>query len=196
MRKYFTHAPVKNHSLTPLTRKDFYTLAQYCHNYSLDLAGHDQSRVSLRHCHEFNQWLSTVQSYDLLGPALMSIQSARPIARWQVMVLGVVLGLVLSLALPDEIGQPMRNGLLYGFWIFLIIVYFIPERIYGTTIELLEAKVLRVVEAMEEILDSSQLDFTDAAYFQTKENLKAARHELRQQLDLAYRNRQRRSFGE
>lgn len=119
MRKYFTHEPVKNRSLTPLTQKDFYTLVQYlyCHNYSLDLAGHDQSRVSLRHCHEFNQWFSTVQSYDLLGPALMSIQSAaRPIARWQVMVLGVVLGLVLGLALPSEIGQPMRNGLLYGFF--------------------------------------------------------------------------------
>jgi hypothetical protein len=69
----------------------------------------------------------------------------------------------------------------------LIILYFIPERVYGTTIELLEGKLLRVVDALDRLLTSGQVEFSEAAFFQVRENLEAARRELRQQIDLAHR---------
>ena len=70
---------------------------------------------------------------------------------------------------------------------FLFFFYFVPERFYGTTVELIEGKVLRIVEMLEAILQKGDLGFTEAAYFQAKENLQAARTELRQQIDLAHR---------
>ena len=52
---------------------------------------------------------------------------------------------------------------------------------------MIEGKVLRIVEMLEAILQKGDLGFTEAAYFQAKENLQAARTELRQQIDLAHR---------
>ena len=49
------------------------------------------------------------------------------------------------------------------------------------------AKVLRVVDGLLVILDSGVLEFTEAAFFQTRQNLLDARAELRQQIDLAHR---------
>jgi hypothetical protein len=176
----------KTENTVRLTRKEFYDLAEECREYAQDLARHEQHRVSLKHCHEFNRWLPRVQAYDLLAPQLKDMQPARPIARWQVMILFAVTGFLLMLILPGRAGL-LAMMLPYGLFFSLILLLFVPERLYGTTIELLEAKVLRVVEAMEQLLMNKELGFTEAAFFKVKENLEAARRELRQQIDLAHR---------
>jgi hypothetical protein len=171
----------------PLTRKEFYELADYCRRYALELARYDQGRVSLRHCHEFNAWLPRLQSYDRLARALSNLKPARPIARWQIVSLAAVIGLILLLALPSRLERSLSSGVLSGYLLTMILFYFVPERFYGTTIELLEAKVLRIVEALDQVLLQDEMDFTEAAYFRAKENLESARRELRQQIDLAHR---------
>ncbi|HXF63154.1 MAG TPA: hypothetical protein VNK95_16125 [Caldilineaceae bacterium] len=172
---------------TPLTRKEFFELAEECRAYAVELARYDQSRVNLHHCHKFNAWLARIKSYERLGPALATLNPARPVARWQIITLGLVLGAILLLALPARFERGMSAALLYGYLFSLMLFYFVPERLYGTTIELLEAKVLRVVDVMERILQSGDLNFTEAAFFKAKENLEAARRELREQIDLAHR---------
>lgn len=174
--------------LRPLTRKEFYELAAHCRAYARELAKHDQNRVSLKHCYEFNQWLPSVKSYDLLAPHLVTLRPARPIARWQVLILGAVAGLIGFLLLSRQLSQATSSLIFYGFLFSLLMVaFFVPERLYGTTIELLEGKVLRVVDALERVLQSEELGFTEAAYFHVKEDLQASRQELRQQIDLAHR---------
>lgn len=172
----------------PLTRKEYYELAAQCRAYAEELARHDQNRVSLKHCHEFNRWLPEVKSYDLLAPHLASLRPARPIARWQVLVLAVVAGLFLFVLAGPALGQVYGSMLLYGYmFALLMFTFFVPQRLYGTTIELLEAKVLRVVEALESVLQRDDLGFTEAAYFRVKDDLRESRQELRQQIDLAHR---------
>lgn len=174
--------------MQPLTRKEFYELAAQCRAYAQELARNDQNRVSLKHCHAFNQWLPQVKSYDLLAPHLASLRPARPIARWQVVVLAVVGGLFLFVLAGPALGQLYGSMALYAYLFFMLMfTFFVPERLYGTTIELLEAKVLRVVEALESVLQRDDLGFTEAAYFRVKEDLRESRQELRQQIDLAHR---------
>jgi len=172
---------------SPWTRKELYRIAQECHDFSVQLALHDQHHVQLKQCHAFNDWLLELKRYEWLGPQLKNLSPARPIARWQVMVIGIIFGLFAMLTLPSVVGQSWSTGLTYG-WIFaLVVLYFIPQRFYGTTIELLEGKVLRVVELLETTLQSDDMNFTEAAYFQVKDHLSAAKRELRQQIDLAHR---------
>jgi hypothetical protein len=171
----------------PLTRKELYDLAAHCRTYAEELARHEQSRVNLPHCHQFNGWLIQVKSYDLLARPLATLQPARPIARWQLLVLAGVIGLFLILALPGRVDRGMASAITSGYFLSMIIFYFVPERLYGTTIEMLEAKVLRVVDALDNLLQHAELGLTEAAYFRIKENLEAARRELRQQIDLAHR---------
>jgi hypothetical protein len=171
----------------PLTRKELYDLAERCRSYARELARHEQSRVNLRLCHEFNGWLAKLKGYDLLAAPLASLQRARPVSRWQVMTLAAVLGLILMLALPGRVERGMSSAITSGYFLSLIIFYFVPERVYGTTIELLEAKVLRVVDVLDNLLQSEKLGLTEAAYFRVKENLETARRELREQIDLAHR---------
>ena len=171
----------------PLTRKELYDLAAHCRTYAQELARHEQTRVYLKHCHEFNAWLAKVKSYDLLAGPLETLQPARPVARWQVMVLAGVIAFTLMLVLPGRVDRALATAITYSFFLALIIFFFVPERLYGTTIELLEAKVLRVVDTLEGLLQNAELGLTEAAYFRIKENLAAARHELRQQIDLAHR---------
>lgn len=173
--------------LIPLTRKDLYDLAEECRTRAVDLARYEQSRVRLTHCHDFNAWLARLKAYDRLGPQLAGLAAARPVARWQVMVLGLVIGLLTMLVLPTRFDRGASSAFFYGYLFTLLIVYFVPERFYGTTVELLEAKVLRVVDVLDGILQTGDLGFTEAAYFRVKENLEAARRELRQQIDLAHR---------
>lgn len=173
--------------LTPLTRREFYQLAEHCRAYALELARYDQMRVDLQQCHKFNAWLPQLKSYDLLAPALRTLRPARPIARWQVMVVVAVLGFILLLALAPRAGRPFNSGISFSYLLTLLILYFVPERLYGTTIELLEGKVLRVVDALDALLNNGGLGFSEAAFFQAKANLEVARRELRQQIDLAHR---------
>lgn len=174
-------------ALVPLTRKEFYDLAEECREYAVELARYEQHRVSLKHCYEFNTWLARVRRYDLLARPLRDLQPARPIARWQVMTLFALVGLILMFALPGRVSSGLAVMVPYGFFFSLILLIFVPERLYGTTIELLEAKVLRVVETMEQLLMGKELGFTEAAFFKVKEDLEFARRELRQQIDLAHR---------
>jgi hypothetical protein len=44
----------------------------------------------------------------------------------------------------------------------------------------------RVVETLEKILLSQEMQFSEAAFFQVKENLQIAHEELRQQIHLAH----------
>ncbi len=171
----------------PLTRKEMYDLAVRCRGYAQELARHEQARVNLQHCFEFNVWLGKLKSYDLLARPLASLKAARPIPRWQVMVLAGVVGLILMLMLAGRVDRGLSSAITYGFFLSLVIFYFVPERIYGTTIELLEAKVLRVVDVLDQLLQSNELGLTEAAYFRVKENLEIARRELREQIDLAHR---------
>lgn len=168
-------------------RKAFYALATECRTYAAELANFDQDRVNLKECHRFNAWLTHLRRYDRLAPRLAAMTMARPVARWQVVTLLVVVWVILALALPGVVSQQWYM-LLLGGWLFTIVaVFFLPESLYGTTIELLEAKVLRVVDILLEMLDSGALEFTEAAFFKAKENLLAAKAELRQQIDLAHR---------
>lgn len=170
-----------------MTRKDFYDLAERCREQALELARHDQMRVSLKHCHEFNAWLSELKSYDRLMRPLASLDGARPISRWQVMVLAAVVGVIMLFALPTMMGRELASAVIYGYFFSLLLLYFVPERLYGTTIELIEAKVLRIVDVLDRMLQTNELGLTEAAFFRVKENLEAARRELRQQIDLAHR---------
>lgn len=170
-----------------LTRKEFYTLAEQCREYAAELARHEQTRVSLKHCHAFNLWLAKVKRYDLLARSLADMGMARPVARWQVLTLALLVGVIVMLALAGRVDRGLHTSLAYSYFFSLIIFYFVPERFYGTTIELLEAKVLRVVDALDALLTSQEMGFTEAAFFRVKENLETARRELREQIDLAHR---------
>jgi hypothetical protein len=172
-------------SLVPLNRREFFRLTERCREYAYELARYDQSRVDLAQCHRFNRWLPELKGFDLLEPALRSLKPARPVARWQVMVLTAMFGLLALLVLSSRAIR--TTGYLYIFFFGLFILYFVPERLYGTTIELLEGKVLRVVEALDHLLLHGNLGFSEAAFFQARENLAVARRELRQQIDLAHR---------
>ena len=181
-------APIRSTTtLTPLTRREFYRLTERCRTYALELAHFDQTRVNLQQCHHFNGWLRELKSYDRLEPALRTLRPARPIARWQLLILAIMLGVVIWLALQARAYRLLSSSFVTTYVFFLFFFYFVPERFYGTTIELIEGKVLRIVEMLEAILQKGDLGFTEAAYFQAKENLQAARTELRQQIDLAHR---------
>jgi hypothetical protein len=169
----------------PLTRREFYQLAEQCRTYAAELAHFDQTRVNLAQCHKFNSWLPTLKSYEQLAPLLATLQPARPIARWQLMTLAAILGFLLFAMLSAR-GIRQAAGF-YSYLFALFLFYFVPERLYGTTVELLEGKVLRVVDALDQLLTHGDLEFSEAAFFQVKENLQAARRELREQIDLAHR---------
>ena len=171
----------------PFRRKDFYDLTAFCRSYALELAVHDQSRVNLKECYRFNSWLARLKTYDALAPVLAQIAPARPVARWQVMVLLGVVYLILVIALPGRVERTWMGVILAGSMFTLITLMFVPESLFGTTIELLDGKVLRVVEVLLEMLNSGRMEFSEAAFFRARENLLMAHDELRQQIDLAHR---------
>ncbi len=171
----------------PLTRKEFFDLAQFCRSYAQELASLDQSRVNLRQCHKFNGWLSRLKRYDMLSHRLQPITWARPIARWQILVLGIVFWLILWIALPGRIDRLLIMAILNGMVFLLLSLFFIPESLYGGTVEIIEGKMLRIVVALEEILQQNELQVSEAVFFQAKETLEQAHLELRQQIDLAHR---------
>jgi hypothetical protein len=180
-------SPPPDVGVTPLTRKACYDLAAESREVAETLARFDQHRIVLAQCHDFNDWLAEIKQYDLLAPHVGDMAPARPVARWQILALGFVFILFLFLLLPPKVGPIPGSFFIYACFFTLIAFFFVPQSLYGTTIELLEAKTLRIVEALEEILQEEKLGFSEAAYFRTKENLTAAKRELRQQIDLAHR---------
>jgi len=103
------------------------------------------------------------------------------------MLLGLAAGLVAYGVFGSRLGQNAAAMALYAIFFTLLLLFFVPERMYGTTIELLEGKVLRIVDALEQVLVADELRLSEAAYFRVKDNLEQARRELRQQIDLAHR---------
>ena len=179
--------PSASASLLPLTRKAFFELAVRCRRYADELARFDQSRVNLAECHRFNQWLAQVRRYDKLQAPLRAIKQARPIARWQLLVLLSVLNLMLLVALPGRVDRTIYMVAISSAISSYFLLFLVPESWYGTTVEMIEGKILKVVETLEAIHTSGELEFTEAVWFQAKEHLTAARSELRQQIDLAHR---------
>jgi hypothetical protein len=170
-----------------LGRKEFYDLTVYCRQYALELARFDQDKVNLKECNRFNEWLRSLRRYEELVPTLANLRPARPIARWQIMVLLFVGWAILALTLPGRVGNQLYLVLTGGVLLTVLAVFFLPESLYGTTIELLDGKVLYVVDALLAILNSGKMEFSEAVFFRARENLLIARNELRQQIDLAHR---------
>lgn len=171
----------------PLTRPEFYRISAECRRRATELARFDQHRVNLDQCHDFNRWRQELRRYDQLAPMLTNLSPARPIARRQIMIIGLVIGVILFFSLPTLVSRGLATGLLYAYLIMLLMFFFVPEGFYGSTIEHLEGKTLRIVEELERILLSGEMNFSQAAYFQVKDNLTEAKRELRQQIDLAHR---------
>lgn len=171
-------------TMQPLTRKAFYDLAGECHAFAMRLATRDANTVDRALCGEFNQFLARVRAFDRLGPRLGQLQPARPLTRG--MVLAVALAFWLLWATVGVRVVPQFGGLLgLGASVSLIfLVFLIPPRVYGTSVEALEGGVLAVVEALLALLESGDMEFTEAAYFQVRETLREAAMELRQQVYL------------
>jgi hypothetical protein len=165
--------------MTELTRKEFYQLAIECRERALDLARHDQHRVVPAQCGLFNSWLAELMRYDRLASSLGKLERARPITRWHVMGGTFLLWLLFVFFFGSQIPTTGQRILSFALAGLLILIYFVPERLYGTTVELLEGKMLRVVETLEKILLSQEMQFSEAAFFQVNE-------ELRQQIHLAH----------
>ena len=138
-------------------------------------------------CHRYNDWLSTLRSYEMLTRRIV-LRTARPIARWQLIALGAVIWFFLNIALPNRLDRIYSSAFVSSWLLGLIILYFIPQQFYGTTVELLEAQLLLLVDALLELSRNGEVQLTEAVYFRVKEILESTRHELRQQLDLAHRN--------
>jgi len=172
--------------MAELTRKEFYQLAIECRERALELARHDQHRVVPAQCKVFNQWLEELQRYERLQTSVGQLQRALPITRWHLMGVVVLAWLLFVLFAGQQLSVTGQRALGFLLASALLLLFFLPERFYGTTVEMLEGKVLRVVEAMEKILLSQESQFTEAAYFQVKENLATARKEMRQQIHLAH----------
>lgn len=170
-----------------LTRKDFYTLAAQCAEQAIQLADLNPRRVYVQQCRSFNAWLTELRSYDLLASPLQSMKPALPLTRWHLSSLVAALWLISFVTLPGRVSQAVTSLVLNASVMLLIALLLLPEDLYGTTIEQLEGKVLRVVIVLEELLQNSSLNFSEAAFFQVKENLGRAASELRQQIDLVHR---------
>lgn len=170
-----------------LTPKILYDLAGQCQTFANDLARHDPHKVDLEMCHRYNDWLSTLRSYEMLTRRIV-LRTARPIARWQLITLGAVIWFFLNIALPNRLDRIYSSAFVSSWLLGLIILYFIPQQFYGTTVELLEAQLLLLVDALLELSQNGEIQLTEAVFFRVKEILESTRHELRQQLDLAHRN--------
>lgn len=172
--------------MAELTRKEFYDLADQCRERALELARFDQNRVNRQQCRQFNSWLARLKTYDQLASGLQDVSAARPITRYDLMIGAFLLWLVSLLLLREQLGIAGTRILAFSMWGLVILLYFLPESLYATTVELLEAKVLRVVETLEALLVSQEMEVTEAVFFKIKENLNTARRELRQQIHLAH----------
>lgn len=167
--------------LVPLTRAEFYKLAQRCHAFSARLATRDHDVVDPEMCAEFNAFLKQAQRYDRLAGALASLRPARPITRQ--MVLGVTLALwLLTLFFGGLVLAPTAWILVLS-WssTAILLVLLIPQSTYGTTVEQIEGRVLAVVEALQQLLAGGEMGFTEAAFFQVRDLLQETAADLRQQ---------------
>ena len=154
---------------------------------AFELARYEQDRVNVDQCRVFNEWLPKVLAYERLAADLPDLTPARPITRWPVMLVTAVFLALLTLLMRDLLGRYLFYFLGITLTVSGITLVLLPERLYGSTIALIEAKVLRIVDVLEAMLLAQELDFTEAAFFKAKENLTIAKRELRTQLHQAQR---------
>lgn len=170
--------------MADLTRKEFYQLAHDCREYALRLATHDQDSVDRKVCHEFNRFRERVATYDQLEKTAASMEPARPVTRWLVITITLAIWLVCVLIATLVLTQ-LSAGLLLGLTTILIFtVLMVPPRLYGTSVEAVEGRVLLVVEKLQAMLQADELDFSEAVFFQVRDLLREANAELRQQVYL------------
>jgi len=173
--------------MAELTRKAFYDLAVQCRDLAQELARHDQDQVDVALCRRFNEWLPQILAYDPLRAALPNLTPARPLTRWMLFSAITLASLVLALIFREFLGRLFLFAMVSAVTLTAITLFLLPVRFYGTTVALIEGKVLRVVNVMEAMLLEEKMGFTEAAFFVVKDNLSAARAELRQQIHLAQR---------
>lgn len=170
--------------MTDLTRKEFYKLAHECRDYAMRLATHDQDAVERGLCREFNQFRAHVASFDQLTGIAAQLEPARPITRWLVLTATAGVWLILVLV-ATQLGASMPAGLLLGLSTLLVFTAaMIPPRVYGTSVEAIEGRVLLVVEALQRMLLKQDLGFSEAAFYEVRDVLREANAELRQQVYL------------
>lgn len=167
-----------------LTRKEFYDLAKECRDYAMRLANHDQDSVDRTLCREFNLYLEHVSSYDRLGPKIAHLKRARGITRAMVLA-GVMTFWLAMVLLAGVIGLQFSTLFWMAISVTLIfLVFLIPPAVYGTSVEAIEGRVLVVVQALQDLLEHGDMQFSEAAYFQVRDTLREAGDELRQQVYL------------
>ncbi len=170
--------------MADLTRKEFYDLAHDCREYAMRLATHDQDSVDRLVCHEFNRFRERVATYDPLRATAASLGKARPVTRWLVIIITLAIWLVCVL-IATQFLTFLSAGLLLGLTTILIFtVLMVPPRVYGTSVEAVEGRVLVVVEKLQAMLQTDELGFSEAAFFQVRDLLREANAELRQQVYL------------
>lgn len=167
-----------------LTRNEFYKLAHECRDYSRRLATHDQDLVSSSLCREFNEFLARVRAYDRLRQPLAGLRPARGFTR--AMLLSIILGLWLAFNLVGTRLVSVNASLiiLASSTTLIIGVFLAPPSLYGTSVEAIEGRVLVVVQALQELLESGDMGFSEAAYFVARDVLRETADDLRQQVYL------------
>ncbi len=173
--------------MAELTRKVFYDLAVECRDLAQELARHEQDQVDVALCRRFNEWLPRLLAYESLRTALPGLTPARPLTRNMLFAVVTLISVILALVFQDFLGRFFLFAIVSAVTLAAITLFLVPVRLYGTTVALLEGKVLRVVNVLEAKLMAGEMGFTEAAFFAAKENLTAARAELRQQIHLAQR---------
>ena len=175
--------------MAALTRNEFYKLSQECRDYARRLALHDQQKVERPLCLECNQFLARVQAYDALQGRLKGVRPARPITRGLVMTVFLIASFLLALLVLPAVSRGVMTGYSVAWPLLALGVFLVPPTFYGTSVEQIEGKVLRVVEALQAILEKNELDVTEAVFFMIKEVLDEAHNELHDQIYLAHPTR-------
>lgn len=170
--------------MAELTRKEFYQLAHECRDYAMRLATHDQNDVDRKVCHEFNRFREHVAAFDQLNVTAASLKPARPVTR--LLVITITLGIwLICVLIATQLLDLLSAGLLLALTTILIFsVSMVPPRVYGTSVEAVEGRVLVVVEKLQAMLQADELGFSEAVYYQVRDVLREANAELRQQVYL------------
>jgi hypothetical protein len=166
-----------------LTRHEFYKLAHECREFAHRLATHDQDSVDRAMCGEYNAFLPRVRSYDRLREPLSRLRPARPISRLMVLT-WLIAGWMVLVLLGRQLPRPAYLLLLSLAPFLIMSLFLVPQSLYGTTIEAIEGHLLVVVQTLQQILHSGEMDFTEAVYFVLRDVLQETADDLRQQVYL------------
>jgi hypothetical protein len=172
--------------MAALTRSEFYKLSQACRDYARRLALHDQQKVDRQLCLECNQFLAKLQAYDALQGPLRAIRPARLLTRGLVMTIFFVASFLVALLILPALSRGAVTFYSIAWPLLALGILLVPPSLYGTSVEQIEGKVLRVVEALQAILEKNELGVTEAVFFSIKEMLEEAHNELYQQVSLAH----------